>query len=121
MRRIVALYYSGLTAGEVGKAIGRTAHLVRNYAASRGVLVSRSETVVTYAVQMTVEHRATLRALAERHGMMNDVQMLEHLITSCLSGEGRIARYVTNNPDGAERALVRAFTVAAPGAGARNA
>ena len=88
---------------------------VFDFARSRGVFVSRSETTVGYRISVTIDRRATLRALAARHGVMTDVQVLESLVAFALDHEGLIAKFVTRNPDGVRAALLRAFTATATG------
>ena len=51
MRRIVEFVDTGHTATEIGRAIGRSVVRVRAFAAARGVFISRSETVVGFAVR----------------------------------------------------------------------
>jgi hypothetical protein len=114
MRRIMRMLDGGHTAVEIGAAVGRNWRKVTECAAGHGVFISRSESAVRYGVSVSIGHRATLRALAAKHGVMNDVQVLETLIAAALDGDGVIARYVTRNPDGARAALVRAFTMGAP-------
>ncbi len=114
MGRIMRLIDSGHTAAEVGRAIGRRAISIVDFAKARGVFVSLSETTVGYRIPVTMERRATLRALAARHGVMTDVQVLETLVAFALDHEGLIAKFVTRNPDGVRAVLARAFTAGTP-------
>jgi hypothetical protein len=110
MRQIITLFDTGHTASEIGAKVGRAALRVAAFAAARGVTISRSELMVRYAVPVSVKHRTALRALAAKHGVMDDVQLLCWLVACCLDHDGQIAKFVTRNPDGAREALARAFT-----------
>ena len=112
MRLITALKDAGHTTAEIAAKVGRSISRTRNFAAERGVSLSTSETHVSYAVSMSVEHRAVLRDLARQHGVLSDCQLLEWLVSLCLANGGQIARVVTRNPEAARAALHKAFSAA---------
>ena len=90
-RQIFTLHDNGATSEEIGRAVDRPARTVRAFAASRGVLVSRSATTVRYAVTVTVAHREALRRLAVDYGA-SPAEALEDLLTFALSDHAAIAR-----------------------------
>jgi hypothetical protein len=90
MRRILAAYNSGMTADEIGAAIGMGGRSVREFAARRGVTVSRGERRFR---QITFDsgEEATLRAFAADFGAA-PTEALQAIVRAALESDAHPAR-----------------------------
>lgn len=91
--QIFKLHDAGHTADEIAAIIGRRPISVVQFAASRGVFVSRSTLVARRAVLLTKEREAALRRLAADYGK-GAHEALDDLLTFWLDDDAAVARRV---------------------------
>jgi hypothetical protein len=113
LTRIVELMNTGFTAAEIGAAIGRTPRRIQSFLKDRGIYLNRSRGEVRYSVEVSIEHRTAIRALAARMGM-TEVEVLNAFIDATLDHDGQLARYILRNPEAFRAAIVKDFTAAVP-------
>lgn len=100
MRRILAMHDDGEDAAAIGKAIGKSARRVCQFAAERGVLITRSDAKVRRAVTLERDREVFLRRLAT-DWKATPAQALSELVALALEGVAAVARRVLGVRKGA--------------------
>ncbi len=100
MRRILALHNDGASDGEIGKAVGMSARRVREFAAQRGVLITRSEGKVHRGLTIGSDREVFLRRLATDH-KATPAKTIEELVAAVLEHDAAVARKVLGVRKGA--------------------
>ena len=90
-RRLFALHDAGNSATEIARLLGRHVSSIRQFAAARGVFISRSESIARLAGDVTIDARDALRRMAADYGA-TPAQTFEDLLAFCLSDDATIAR-----------------------------
>jgi hypothetical protein len=92
-QRIFGLHDTGHHAEEIAAQVGRHAISVVQFAASRGVFISRSARVAHRAVVFTREREEALRRMAADYGTA-PVKALDDLLTFSLDDDAAVARRI---------------------------
>jgi hypothetical protein len=92
-QRIFGLHDAGHNAGEIAAIVGRRSISVVQFAASRGVYVSRSTLVIHRAVQLTKPREDALRRMAADYGKAAH-EALDDLLTFLLDDDAAVARRI---------------------------
>jgi hypothetical protein len=90
-QRIFGLHDAGHNAGEIAAIVGRSSIRVVQFAAARGVHISRSTLLIHRAVQLTKSREDALRDMAEDYGKAAD-EALDDLLTFLLNDDATVAR-----------------------------
>jgi hypothetical protein len=90
MRRILSAYHAGSTADEIGQALGLGARGVREFAARRGVTVTRAERRVRL-LTFDAREEGTLRALAADFGA-TPTEVAQAILKAALESDAHPAR-----------------------------
>ena len=100
MRQILAMHDDGEDDAAIGKAIGRSARRVREFAAKRGVLITRSEATVRRAVTIERDKEVFLRRLAADR-KATPARTISELVALALEHDAAVARKVLGVRKGA--------------------
>jgi hypothetical protein len=92
-QRIFSLHDTGHTAGEIAALVGRRSISIVQFAASRGVYISRSTLLTHRAVQLTKPREDALRRMAVDYGKAAH-EALDDLLTFLLDDDAAVARRV---------------------------
>lgn len=92
-RRVFALHDAGHTVFEIAAAVGKPPRWVEYFAASRGVLISRSTAIVRRAVVLPRSREDALRRMADDYGTKPETA-LDDLLTFALDDDAAVARRI---------------------------
>jgi hypothetical protein len=92
-KRIFGLHDAGHNAGEIAAIVGRRPISIVQFAAARGVSISRSTLVIHRAVQITKQREDALRRMANDYGTATN-KALDDLLTFLLDDDAAVARRV---------------------------
>jgi hypothetical protein len=90
-RQIFDMHDDGCSAEEIARATGRCSSSIRQFAAARGVVVSRSAVTVRYAIVVSTRDRDSLRKIAADRGA-TPTKTLGDLVALALGEDAAIAR-----------------------------